>query len=218
VLDADGQAVPRVLLQLIAASQADVARPQVMYAEADNEGRYSFKFVPPGNYLIGIRLYDLSGPNDAVAAYPRTYFPGVAKAAEAATITVGESEAVEDKDLRLLPRMVARTISGKVVMPDGKPAAGASVAHYAVAFNSRPIGHAITADDQGRFSFTGYEGIPYYVSAVISDAAGGQRHAEPIDVPLNGATDDIVLVITEPRGTCPRCLNYRYGQNPKKQR
>jgi hypothetical protein len=217
VVDAGGQPVPRILVDLIPASQTESERPHVMYTSADDDGRFDLKFVPPGSYLLGIRLYDLSGPDDAVAPYPRTYYPGVAKASDAALLTVTESEAVEGKELRLLPRLVERTISGKVVLPDGRPAARASVAHYDVAYNPRPMGYAITADDQGNFSFIGYEGLPYYVSAVINDADGRQRHAEPVDVPPTGSTKDIVLIITEANGTCPRCLNYRYGQKRTKQ-
>jgi hypothetical protein len=217
IVDAGGQPVPRILVDLIPASQAESERPHISYSSADDDGRFDLKFVPPGSYLLGIRLYDLSGPNDTVASYPRTYYPGVAKASDAAVITVGENEAIEGKELRLLPRLVERTISGRVVLLDGRPAARASVIHYDVAYNPRPIGHAMTADDQGNFSFTGYEGIPYYVSAVISDADGRQRHAEPVDVPPTGAAKDIVLIITQPNGTCERCRNYRYGQNRTKQ-
>jgi hypothetical protein len=46
--------------------------------------------------------------------------------------------------------------------------------------------------------------------------SNGPRQAEPVDVSLTGAIKDIVLIITEPNGTCRRCLNYRYGQNRTK--
>ena len=217
VVDASGQAVPRIMVDLIPASQAGSDRPHSMFASADEEGRYELKFVPPGNYLLGIRLNGLSGPDDPGASYPRTYYPGVAKSSEAVIVSVAESEVIEGAELRLLPRLSERTISGRVVLPDGRPVARAMVVHYEVAYTARPLGYAIAADDQGNFSFTGYEGISYYVSAVISDADGRQRHAEPVDVPPTGAAKDIVLIITEPNGTCQRCLNYRYGQNRKKQ-
>ena len=216
VEDANGQPVPGIMVNLIPASQADSDRPHSLYASSDDQGWYELRFVPPGNYLLGIRLNGLNGPDDPVTAYPRTYYPGVAKASEAVIVTVGESQMIEGAELRLLPRLTERTISGKVVLPDGSPAARASVARYEFASAARPLGYATEADEQGNFSFKGYEGIPYYVSAVLNSADGWQRHAEPVDVPATGATKDIVLIITEPNGTCQRCLNYRYGQNRTK--
>lgn len=216
VVDANGQPVPRMMVDLIPASQADSERPKSMYNSADDEGRYELKFVPPGNYLLGIRLNGLGGPDDPEAAYPRTYYPGVAQAQDALIISIGESDLLKNVDLRLPPRLGERTISGRVILPDGSPAAKAMVARREVAYTARGLSYGLTADDQGNFSFKGYEGISYYVSAYMSDASGRQRHAEPVDVPPTGPVKDIVLMITEPNGSCQRCRDYRYGQNQKK--
>ena len=217
VLDAAGQPVPRMMINLIPVSQADSDRPHSIFVSADDEGRYELKFVPPGNYLLGVRLNGLGGPDDPGAAYPRTYYPGVARAHEAVIIAVGESEVIKDIELRLLPRLAERTISGRVVFPDGRPAAKAMVIRYEVAYAASSLGHGVVTDEQGDFWFKGYEEIPYYVKAVVNDQDGRQRHAEPVDVPRTGDVKNIVLVITEPNGNCRRCLNYRYGQNQKKQ-
>lgn len=217
VVDANGQPVPRIMVDLIPVSQTDSERPNSMYNSADDEGRYELKFVPPGNYLLGIRLNGLGGPDAPQAAYPRAYYPGVARAQEALIISLGEGDVIKDVDLRLPPRLAERTISGRVILPDGRPAAKAMVARHEVTYSARGLSYGVNTDDQGNFSFTGYEGISYYVSAYASDANGRQRHAEPVDVPPTGPAKDIVLMITEPNGSCERCRNYRYGQNQKRQ-
>jgi Carboxypeptidase regulatory-like domain len=216
VLDADGQPVPKMMLNLIPASQADSTRPNSMIAEADVEGRYELKFVPPGNYLLGIRLNGLNGPESVATAYPRSYYPSVLKATEAVVITIGEGTVLKDVNLRLPPRLVKRVISGKVIFPDGSPAVKASVAHAETTYAARGVAYGVSADEQGNFSFDGYEGISYYVRAHVNDSNGKQRHAEPVAVPTRGADTNLVLVISEPNGTCERCRNLLYGTNRSK--
>jgi hypothetical protein len=213
VFDADGQPVPRIMINLIPVSQAESVRPQSMLASADDEGRYELKFVPPGSYLVGVRLNGLGGPESVETAYPRSYYPGVAKSSDATIITVGEGTVLKDVNLRLPPRLAKRVISGKVIWPDGRPAARASVAHHDVTYAARGLGYGITADEQGNFSFEGYEGTAYYMSAVVSGSDGKQRHSEPVDLPIRGPVNNLVLIISEPNGSCERCRNYRYGRD-----
>jgi hypothetical protein len=212
VLDADGKPVAKIMLTLIPASQAGSTRPNTMYAEADVEGRYEMKFVPPGNYLLGIRLTGLNDPNSVETAYPRSYYPGVVISAEATVITVGEGTVLKDVNLRLPRRLVTRVISGKVIFPDGHPALKAYVVRYDTTYAAQRIGYGVSADEQGNFSFEGYEGTSYYISAHVNDGDGKQRHAEPVSVPARGPVDNLVLVVSEPNGNCRRCLNVLYGQ------
>jgi hypothetical protein len=212
VIDADGQPVPRMMVDLVPATQADSDRPHSMFVSADDEGRFELKFVPPGNYLLGIRLTGLNGAESVATAYPQSYYPGVAKASDATVISIGEGTALKDVNLRLLPRLVKRVISGKVVFPDGRPAAKASVIHFETTYAARGLGYGVSADDQRNFSFEGYEAISYYVKAVVNGVNGGQRHAEPVEVSARGPVNDLVLVISEPNGNCARCLNILYGK------
>jgi hypothetical protein len=216
VLDADGKPAAKMMLNLIPASQADSTRPNSLYAEADVEGRYELKFVPPGNYLLGIRLNALNGPESVETAYPRFYYPGVVTSTEAAVVTIGEGTVLKDVNLRLPPQLVKRVISGKVLFPDGRPAAKANVAHFETTYAARGLAYGLSADEQGNFSFEGYEGISYYVSAHVNDVNGKQRHAEPVAVPTQGAVNNLVLVISEPNGTCERCRSLLYGTNRSK--
>lgn len=197
ILDADGTPAPNMMMNLIPASQAATPRPNSMYASADDTGRYELKFVPPGTYLLGIRLNALNGPESAETAYPRFYYPGVATSTDAAVITIGEGTVLKDVNLRLPPRLQKRVISGKVIYADGRPAGKASVAFAETAYAVRGLGYAITADEQGNFSFAAYEGISYEVSAYVNGIER-QRHAKPVAVPARGPANNLVLLISEP--------------------
>jgi hypothetical protein len=198
ILDADGKPVPKMTVNLIAASQAASTRPKSMSASADDAGWYELKFVPPGNYLVGIRLTGLNGPESVETAYPPSYYPGVVTSAEAAVITIGEGTVLKDVNLRLLPRLQKRVISGKVVFADGRPAEKAMVAFAETTYATRGSGYAMAVDDQGNFSFAGYEGISYEVSASANGITRGQRHAKPVAVSAHGPANNLVLLISEP--------------------
>jgi len=212
VIDADGEPVPHMMVDLIPATQAGSDRPRSLFVSADAEGRFELKFVPPGNYLLGSRLSGLNGPDEVTTAYPRSYYPGVAKASDGSIISIGEGTSLKDINLRLLPRMIKRVISGRVIFPDGGPVTKASVARYERTDGGVGLGYGISVDDQGNFSFDGYEGISYYVKAVVNGVNGGQRHSEPVEVAARGPVNNLVLTITEPNGNCARCLSILVGK------
>ncbi len=55
------------------------------------------------------------------------------------------------------------------------------------------------------------------LSAHVNDSNGKQRHAEPVAIPARGDVTNLVLVISEPGGTCERCRSLLYGPNRSKQ-
>lgn len=204
VTDSDGQPVAQIMVDLIPVSQASAERPRSMFVSANDEGRYELKFVPPGHYLLGIRLDGLGSPTDPEAPYPRTYYPGVASAENASVIVLGESEIVAGADIKLLPKLKPRTVTGIVVFPDGRPVSRALISYRDTAYASPYSYYGMEADDQGRFTIPAVEGMSYMVKAYIN-ADGGQKHAEAIEVPPDGEVRDIRLVIVNPSGSCALC-------------
>ncbi|MEK6281002.1 MAG: hypothetical protein AABN95_11675 [Acidobacteriota bacterium] len=213
--DSEGQPVPRIMVDLIPVSQASSERPRSMFVSADDEGRFELKFVPPGSYLLGIRLDGLGSPGDPETPFPRTYYPGVAAADSAAVIVLGEGEVVSGAVLKLLPKLRSRTITGTVVLPDGRPAALAQISYRDTAYTSPYSYHGIGADEQGRFTIQAVEGLSYMIKAYIN-ADGGQRHAEPIEVPAHGEPKEIRLVIVHRDGSCARCRDLMKKREPAK--
>ncbi|HWS53574.1 MAG TPA: hypothetical protein VN228_05585 [Pyrinomonadaceae bacterium] len=215
VTDAAGQPVPKILLDLVLAEKVG-AGDSPLYAEADEEGRFEFKALPPGRYFLGVRIDEggraLSGnPN---AEFPRTFYPGVAEASEAVAITVGEGERVAGKDLRLGPRLIERTITGRAVFADGRPAGGANVLCHNLTYGSDCESGA-AADAEGAFTLRASAGFDYLVKAFVNLEGGRQMHAEWADVPAGTEAAEVVLRVTEENGNCARCWAREFARRKR---
>lgn len=215
VNDAHGRPVPKILLDLVPAEKAEGDSPS--YAEADGEGRFEFKALPPGRYLLGVRLGDGARalPGNPNSEFPRTFYPGVAEASEAIAIAVGEGERVTGKDLRLGPRLTARAITGRAVFADGRPAAGASVLCHNLTYGS-DCEFSAEADAEGAFTLRAFAGFDYLVKAYVNLEGGRQMHAEWAEVAAGDEAAEVFLRVTEPNGNCARC-NTRTLPRPKRQ-
>jgi len=213
VFNAQGQIVPKMQLDLtLADHDENDPNPQAFYAYANDQGYYEFKSIPPGKYLLGIRLTAIREPG---FAYPRTFYPGVSNSRDAKVFNLGLGEKMSDVDFVLPPKLEPRTIEGIVVWPDGKPVpkamVGTMITEYAYSF---AWGGSCMTDDAGHFSCKLFDGLSYWINAVVSMPEGKQMHAEPVDLPKNGEIKDLKLVVTSPMGNCERC-RYRYWP-PKK--
>jgi hypothetical protein len=199
VLDPQGHPLPEVKVDLIAADGAEVSHKGI-FAFTNEEGRYELKDVPPGRFLLGLNL---SRPPDERVPYPRTYYPGVAGAAQATTITVGEGAMLPSYDLQLLPRHVDRTVDVVVTWPDGRPVSDAKLrledTDYPWSSMMTPV--KSVEGQEGRYELTGFESKTYWAHAHV-DLKSGQMHAEPVRFTLTEGAKPITLVITSPGGNC----------------
>jgi protocatechuate 3,4-dioxygenase beta subunit len=180
-----------------------------LFVRADEEGRFIFRTLPPGNYFLGVRLNRITPPT---FPYPRTFYPGTQELTQALAITISEGQTLEGYNIRLPAKLRPRKIDGAVVWPDGTPVPDSSICVEEVEYagGSLCFGNDAKVGEDGRFSFTLLEGIRYLVRAHVNVRGGsGQRHAEPVEVPANGDVSDIKLVITEPNGNCEKCRMWR---------
>ncbi len=212
VYDDQGKPIPKIRLDLARADQDERdPNPDVLWAFADEEGRYEFKSVAKGRYVLGVRLNAI---RDADFPYPRSYYPGVSKPTEAKVFELEEGQRIESIDFVMPARLASRTIEGEVVWPDGRPVAGASVlltiTEYPFNFASGGIGRT---DQMGRFSVRAFAGLSYKVNAFVNLDDGRQMHAEPLDLDRANDIRNIKLVVTSNGGSCERC---RFRYQPKK--
>lgn len=212
LLDENSVPLPKTSVELIPVEQLNQKGIRdYKFAYTDDSGEFLFRSITNGKYYLGIRF---NGSADVTFPYPQTFYPGTLNVNEAVPITISEGQILENYDFRLPQKLPLRKIEGIVVYPDGTPAANASISinetEYFYSYSFRGVGRT---DDEGKFSFDLVDGIRYLAQPVVSakDTPSRQRHAEPIEIPANGNVTNLKFVITEPNGTCQKCLNWRRG-------
>ncbi len=180
VLDGKGQPAQSITVY---ASFADNQEKRAGSFIIKEDGIFEIGDLAPGKY----HLYFQTSQGDKSPFF----YPGVFDKAQAATITIGLGEKSEEIEFKLPSAFERQTIKGKVVMPDGKPAAKARVYLKCPieieAHNLKikiPEAEAIT-DSEGNFTLTGFKGVSYSLKAVLSSGAPNSwSYKEHIHAPL----------------------------------
>lgn len=193
VIDAVGQPAASVPVEVRGAPSDPRNINTFLRAQTDAQGRFEFKTVPPGDYLLGVRLLSSSG--DEVPPYPRTYYPGVGAKAQAGIVSVKEGAHRCDVELVLPPRLAEYGVEGFVVWADGRPAPGVSI-YLALQEEGDLVAlRSLRADERGRFTLKVYQGLTYNVSAYPQGATGNAAQSQWIDVPPIPDAPPIKLVL-----------------------
>jgi hypothetical protein len=205
ITDSEGRPVSELKVDLIRADGPEVSL-NGLWAQTDKEGRYELKDVPPGRYLLG---FGLGSEPDARSPFPRTYYPGAARGAQATVVEVGPGQRLTLFDLRMPPRQAERSFEVTVVWPDGRPVDDAMLRlendDYPWSANATSYEKA---KDAGRFRVKGFEGVTYWIHAYVNLKGGEQMHAEPIKFVMGEGAGPFRLVIASQYGNCP---HYRNG-------
>lgn len=197
VTDVEGRAVAGVLVTLVEADDPEPEKHYAMYERTNDEGLYAFKSVPPGRYLLAVNLSQYPQPDDPTNAYPRTYYPGVARAADAGVISLGAGVGLKGHDFTLQPRRAESVVEGVVVWDDGSPVAKAFVSFRDVTYHDPGMDNGLPqTDERGRFTLKGFQGQTFLIS-VRSDGATGR--SEPARVTLNAPTEPVRIVVKKLR-------------------
>ncbi len=196
-----GQPVAGVTLQLMASQRSDPRRtPEMITATTDSAGYYELSDVPPGDYIVGVALQRTMERDDA-PVYPRTFYPGMADAAGARVITIGEGTRVELDPIQLPAPRERREITGVVVWPDGRPVPNASIALSDGEADWRQVAVGIDTDAEGRFKFTVYEGLSYIARAhynLPDDPTHRQAQGRTAPFVVSTATVPLRVVLKPP--------------------
>lgn len=155
LLDPDGAPRPAVRISLVPPNGQ--ANPDFSLIRTNREGRFRFLDVPAGEYLLVINE---DGSPSAESPYPLTYYPGVTNRSEATSIKIADGQHADGlvfKIPALLPRI---TISGKVLMQDGRPA---PLGHIWLTSSSGPA----TLQSDGSFTLPALANHPVELKAVL---------------------------------------------------
>jgi len=188
VLNPEGLPVPKAEIFMM---EADKERYQGHWdaAYADEEGKYVFKLVPPGRYVLTVRYDGLSSQK---GPFPTTYYPGVSDKSQAQVFKISEGQVIE-YDLKVPPLPVEYTVQGTVLRKDGTLAPGARVEYVIDA-----VVYGAKVDDRGNFSFKAYEGLKLSVRALIEIEKGKYAYGNPVEVVVGPGLAPIKIVMNSP--------------------
>ncbi len=191
VVDAQGLPASDVLMELIPVESNRSGFPS--YVRTDAEGRYAMKLVPPGRYLLGVRIAGSAG--STYVPFPQTYYPGVKEQAGATVISLDEGEHFEAEVLILPPRFVERQLNGIVRDSKGQAVAGATVWLKENQYQDADMPYRRETDSEGRFSFPVYEGIKYRLNAYTEGTGANRKRSEEIHVVISANPEILILVL-----------------------
>jgi hypothetical protein len=172
VVDARGNA-PRtlVVLDLI---PTDDAVGKCFAAATDSQGRFQFRNLPAGDYLLGVSLRTMP-PSDA-SPYRPTYYLGTQNKDAAQIIRVQQGQTIESVEFRLPRSLNRRTVTGIVVDGKGKPVAGAGVQVAAANYNRAADSSETNADGTFRIATVRF---PYFIRACLIASEAGPAGGKP---------------------------------------
>ena len=116
VVGADGTGVAGVHLELRSPIDPSVSYPVATHAITDKAGRFEFRMLHAGDYVLGINV---DGSPSARNPYATVYYPGVADSANATVLSVGEGAPELEAPFILPPALPTRTLSVSVTCRDG---------------------------------------------------------------------------------------------------
>lgn len=127
----------------------------------------------------------------------RFYYPNADDLDQASEITIGESESLEERDIRLPPRYIVRQVEGVLVWPNGVSVSGGWVflADSKDAKDDEKKYDWITTDELGRFSLQVFVGLNYWVHGSSNSSGNG----EPIRIRVTKTNEPLKVVIPFPK-------------------
>lgn len=158
---------------------------------SDAEGKYSFKQIPPGRYLLLIRF---DGMTSQKSPFPVMYYPGVSDRNQAKVFTIGEGQTIANFDLEMPSLPLQRELTGSVVWSTGKPAVGARV-EYMVVDDSIIYG---AKTDGANFSFEAYDGLKLTMRAALELEKRKYVYSDWVEISVMPGLSPVKLVIPQP--------------------
>ncbi len=204
--DLDGKPMAHLIMELERKDPNSAGgRSMVDLKEADEDGRYDFGMLAPGDYTV---VANNLGASPA-RPYPRVYYPASETLEGSTPVRVSASESVDGIDV-VMPRPWKKVaVTTEVVSEDGTPMPGITVfAHQVKNQSSVEPMTAITGPD-GRATLPVYEGQEYYLTALVQGGVQ-QRCGGPLRFTAHDGVDVGRVKIEHPWGNCLAQLNPRF--------
>jgi hypothetical protein len=198
VTDAEGQPVVGEPVNL---TQADTTKPQRPFLTnltqrftTDDRGIYRMYGLPPGRYRVSAGQDTETGSVRMTPSrrfYRRTFHPDAVEEAQGRVIEVTAGSEATNVDITVGSPARTYTAAGRLVGPDGRPAAGFAVGYGLVAGDGRPLGSwgssGPPTDSRGEFLIEGLVPGTYAVFAAPERNAGVELYSETTEFVLTDA-------------------------------
>jgi hypothetical protein len=183
---------------------AKIADSQPSYVTTGSDGSFDFGELAPGSYILAANMDFSPITSKGTAYYRRAFYPGVAKASEAAIITVGTGESVGNLRFFLPPDAPPPTIPVDVTVVgfDGNPVPHAAVFAYDDMWENSVTPTMADTDEHGKATITLRPGQHYDIEAVVNLPDSSQACAEPRGVDAHDKAAPLLLVLSRHIGNC----------------
>jgi len=166
LLKANGKPLPYTEIELVPVDSNKIVIDTRLNAVSSTNGAFTFANVPEGKYTLGINFDDK--PSD-LSPYATFFYPATPSRHNAQVFEISGQSKFTGLIFKLPVALVARKVTGKVFLPDGKPAAAAFIAMLDVGYDES-VNYGITKTDKnGNFSVTAFERRTYQFGAILFD-------------------------------------------------
>jgi len=173
-------------------------QPSGRMSMTNDIGEYRIFGLPPGQYYVSASLRAgmgmgvmINAQSDDRSGYAPTYYPGTMNSAEAAKLTLGIGQTLNDINVTLIPTRVA-TVTGTVVDTQGRPLGGGMVmVVQRQGANGFSMNSGGMVRPDGSFTVNGLAPGDYTLQANGMPGAGGFDTAEFATADITVTGDDI---------------------------
>lgn len=166
LLKFDRKPLPYTEIELVPVASDEVINdPRLISATATN-GKFFFSDVPPGRYTLSINF---EGKPTELSPYDAFFYPGSFKREEATVLTIDAKTRIRNLVFWLPPALIKKTIYGRVLWEDGRPAPEASIGIWDLKADRYKLFGKTTTGPDGRFTVIGFQGRRYQLGALVFD-------------------------------------------------
>ena len=194
IVDSEGNPIVRAKASvLMARSPSPLVIRRDQYDHRP-DGKFQFYGLNPGAYLLSADVRAPFVDHDKATTF---YYPNAIALDQAREISIGESETVDEREIRLPPGYLVRQIEGVLVWPNGVPVSDGWV-FLAAAKDSADDDQKYdweSTDTLGRFSLQAFVGAEYWVHGETRSSG----KAEPIKIKVKMINEPLKIVIPLPK-------------------
>jgi hypothetical protein len=177
---------------------------QAKHAMAASDGSFDFGELAPGSYIFGANMDFSPVTSKGPAYYRKVFFPGGVHRSEAAVITVGTGDTVDNLRFFLPPDAAPASVALDLAVRgfDGYPVSHAQILAYDDMWENSVTPAMADTDEHGKATIMLRPGQHYDIEAVVSLPDSSQACAEPLGVDVHDHPGPLLLSLNHHTGNC----------------